>query len=146
MISKRFPIKTCPWLLVSILLGYLTLILVSVKIILATWALMIAWLVVFISAYLFYRDYMAVIQQDEELCWSGSNWLLDRGSGKQAYLELDHSSWVTPYFCFLRFRDAGRHKSWIFCPSGLGERLYRDLCYQIKQQIISEQQNSANNQ
>ncbi|MDQ7048593.1 MAG: hypothetical protein Q9M92_03290 [Enterobacterales bacterium] len=145
MIACRFPIKPCYWIFSSIIAGYLLLLIAAIYAIQPLWAISLAFVVIGLSGRAFYKEHLKINQLGEELCWTGSNWLVDQGNHQQRYLELDTGSWVTPYFCFLRFKMGEQEKTWLFCRKGLGERLFRELCFQINQQLISEQQNNTNN-
>jgi len=145
MIACRFPIKLCYWILSSILLGYLLLLVAASYLIQPVWAIIVAFVVIGWSGYAFYTEQLKISLLGEELCWTGSRWLLDQGDNRQNYLELKYSSWVTPYFCFLCFKLGEQEKTWLFCRKTLGERLFRELCYQINQQLINDQQNNTNN-
>jgi len=138
MIAGRFPIKPCVWISRSITALYLMLLLASIYLIEPLWAIMLAFAATSFSANSFYKQQQQQNQIGEELCWTGKNWLVDQGECNHQYLELDQSSWVTAYFCFLRFKKGELEKTWLFCRKSLGERLFRELCYLIKQQLIAD--------
>jgi hypothetical protein len=133
-VAARFPVKPNSALLGVLLVSHTGIFACSF------WLLNQAWmigLVLALSAVSFYfslKQYLAITNSSDDLCWSGENWLMHTGENQSSvcYLELLPTSWITPPFCLLKFTLNEQQRAWFFTRKSLGERLYRELCYVAK--------------
>ena len=136
-VASRFPVKPCTGLLWLIIGGHI------VSFVLATiglhqWWVIALFAVIFaVSAFYSHIQYQRVTSAGDDLCWSGDAWLMHLTSGNKGinYFNLKISSWVTSYFCLLKFDSNGKEQVWLFTRNGLGERSFRELCYLVKKDI-----------
>ena len=133
-IAARFPIKSNIPLYSFLVLSHVAVVMISFWIFSQWWLTAITLSLTTISFMMTHREYLTVTQSDDDLCWSGESWLMHGASNKDdiLYLELSSTSWVTSHFCLLKFDQDEQPKAWFFTKKGLGERLYRQLCYLAK--------------
>jgi len=140
-VAARFPIKSNTllyWLIVSSHLGVL---IVGVTQLNTLSAVLLVLVVTVFSYDQSYAQYKRVTEYDDDLCWSGDNWLVHVSNSNNlresvGYLELLESSWITAEFSLLKFdantfdaNTKGGEVAWLFTRKCLGERLYSELCY-----------------
>jgi len=133
-VAARFPIKTCPELLILLVITHIGVFASSFWLLNQLWMIVSVLVLAAISFYFSYQQYLSITHSSDDLCWSGENWLMHTGNEQNStkYLEQLSTSWVTPYFCLLKFTQDGEQKAWFFSRKSLGERLYRELCYTLK--------------
>jgi len=95
------------------------------------WMIILVLVTVLGSFYYSRNQYQAITNSSDDLCWSGECWLMHSGSQSNGidYIDLLPTSWITPHFCLLKFERSEQEVAWLFSRSGLGDRLYRELCY-----------------
>jgi len=140
-IASRFPIKS-NWLLLSlILIAHLGLISIAFILLTNFWSLLLIIVSTIGSGYFSLKQYQSITRAEDDLCWSGENWLMqDHQLKTVSYLDLMPTSWVTANFCLLKFEQNNVEKAWLFTRRSLGERLFRELCYLAKVEIGNQHQ------
>jgi len=141
-IACRFPVKS-NFLLLALLLGiHLSILIVSWVWLDSLYKIALVMFAVFASLYFSIRQYASVTRSNDDLCWSGENWLMQ--DNQTHYLDLQNTSWITADFCLLKFKSQDKYFAWLFTRKSLGEGLYRELCYLARCQINrpSDPQNS----
>jgi len=130
-VAARFPIKSCPELLLLLVVSHIGVFASSFWLLNQLWMIVLVLLLSAISFYFSFLQYLSITNSSDDLCWSGENWLMHTDSiqSSTSYLELLSTSWVTPHFCLLKFIQDESQKAWFFTRKSLGERLYRELCY-----------------
>ena len=133
-VAARFPVKSCPELLLLLVVSHLGVFASSFWLLNQLWLIALVLFLLATSFYFSFQQYLSITNSSDDLCWSGKNWLMHTGSNQNStsYLELLSSSWITPHFCLLKFIQAENQKAWFFTRKSLGERLYRELCYTLK--------------
>lgn len=141
-VAARFPIKAnlpVYWFIVTSHLGVLV---VAMSHLASLSAVLLVLAVTVFSYGRSHTEYRKVTENDDDLCWSGDNWLVHIGiSGESVcYLELLESSWITAEFSLLKFDGNGEETAWLFTRKSLGERLYSELCYLAHLNLKSRKQ------
>jgi len=128
-IAARFPIKANMFLLYLLIIGHMAVLLTSIYLLTSASAILV---ILTISAFSYsqsYEQYLKVTEFEDDLCWSGDNWLVHGEYGKVCYLELMDTSWITQEFSLLKFIQEEQQVAWLFTRTQLGEQLYSQLCY-----------------
>ena len=133
-LAARFPIKSCPELLLLLVVFHIGVFVSSFWLLSQLWMIVLVLVLLAISFYFSFQQYLTITNSSDDLCWSGENWLMQTGSSQNStsYLEQLPTSWITPHFCLLKFIQDEEQKAWFFTRKSLGERLYRELCYTLK--------------
>ena len=132
-VAARFPIKSNLLLMILIIASHLAVFLIALILLYSIWQILLITFLTLVSFYYSRIQYHSITNASDDLCWSGEQWLMHNESSKYGanYLELLSSSWITPYFCLLKFKHDEKTMAYFFSPKYLGERLYRQLCYLV---------------
>jgi len=129
-IAARFPIKENRILFFAVVLAHVGVFIVGFLLINSIWTFMLILVTISGSLYFSLRQYQAITNSPDDLCWSGEAWLMhDPSSEGIRYMDLLNTSWITPQICLLKFKCNEQEFTWFFSRKTLGERLYRELCY-----------------
>ena len=73
----------------------------------------------------------------DDLCWNGDGWLMHKGDKLNGaiYLEIQPDSWVSSQLSLLSFNCDEKKYYWLFSRYELGERMYSQLVYLVKQNL-----------
>jgi len=136
-IAARFPIKSNHFLYGGIIVIHLGVFLASFFLLNQIWALTVVLFSIIGSFYYSRKQYHIITNSPDDLCWSGEAWLMHNSSSSNgvSYLEQLPTSWITPYFCLLKFELNDQEFAWFFSRTDLGDRLYRELCYIVNRNI-----------
>ncbi|MCF6194273.1 MAG: hypothetical protein L3J46_08065 [Kangiellaceae bacterium] len=145
-IAARFPIKTNVSLLCLLIAGHLLVLLTSIFYLKSTSAILLVLVITIFSYYYSYEQYLKVTEFNDDLCWSGENWLVHTEQNEVCYLELLDISWITQEFSLLKFTKEEQQMAWLFTRAQLGEQLYSQLCYLARLDLKQRNNDpSANN-
>lgn len=138
-IAARYPIKSYPWLLSGTLLFHLLILFTSVYFFGFKSSLLLIILSLIASAYFSVKHYNKLTTADDDLCWSGENWLISpQGELKGSiYLTLLPSSWISANLCLLHFSHGKNKYHWLFSRSQLGDQLYSQLIFNLQRDLKS---------
>ncbi|MDH5432495.1 MAG: hypothetical protein OEY19_00995 [Gammaproteobacteria bacterium] len=141
-IAARFPIKENRLLQFLIISLHLFLLIFALNVFSFKWQFFLIFLLICISFYYSIKHYQRLTNAPDDLCWNGNAWLiqLDEKLKTIAYLELQPESWISSHYCLLHFDDGKQKYHWFFAKNTLGERLYSQLIYLVKQDIVKEKQ------
>lgn len=129
-IAARFPIKPNYFLFCIITMMHVLVLILGLSLLSSVSLILIVLVVVSISLFYSSQEYTLMTNACDDLCWSGENWLMtDSENSTVNYLVLLETSWITPYFCLLKFSANEQQKAWFFSPYYLSDRLFRELCY-----------------
>jgi len=128
-VAARFPIKANIPLLYLLIAAHLVILLTSIFYLTSTSAILLILVISAFSYYHSHEQYLKVTEFDDDLCWSGENWLVHDEHDKLCYLELMDISWITQEFSLLKFIKDEQQLAWLFTRTQLGEQLYSQLCY-----------------
>ncbi len=143
-IAARFPIKKSPYVLAVVIIIHGLLFVWSFIGWGINWQKLLLLFSLLLSCFYCFKHYQRITQSDDDLCWSGENWLMQAlrtelktsSSNKQiVYLRLENTSWVSRQLSLLHFSDGDNHYCWLFSRSQLGKKLYSQLVYLVKQNL-----------
>jgi len=136
-IAARFPVKSNRFLYGGIILLHVGVFFTSFSLLNQLWALALVLFATIGSFYFSRKQYLLITNSPDDLCWSGEAWLMHTNGSSEGvgYLDLLASSWVTPFFCLLKFKQNDQEFAWFFTHRSLGDRLYRELCYLVNRNI-----------
>lgn len=138
-IAARFPVKFSTGLLCYLLGFHLLLALVVAAVSEFTWGYFVFLSALLVSALYCYKRCLSMCRADDDLCWSGENWLMRSNNRFKSivYLQLQPTSWVSRHACLLHFKTIDAEFQWFFSRRLLGESLYSQLIYLVKLQLCS---------
>jgi hypothetical protein len=138
-IAARFPIQSVLPILIVIILFHLLILTVSIDEFGLGWQQVIIIPVLIVSFAFSSKHYQKLTQSPDDLCWNGSSWLMHKDDKlKNAfYLDLKTSSWVSSQLCLLCFTCEENEYCWVFSRYQLGERMFSQLNYLVKQSLKS---------
>ena len=133
-VAARFPIKANIPLSYLLIVGHFSLLMVSIFYLNSVTYILVIVAVTAFSYFTSYQQYLKVTEFEDDLCWSGENWLVHCKNVDEdvSFLELLETSWITAEFSLLKFNMADEEIAWLFTRKSLGERLYSELCYLAK--------------
>ena len=147
-VAARFPVKTYTPLILAIVLFHIMLLLISLVEFGFSWQQIIVSVSLLISLYFSFKQYWKITQSPDDLCWTGESWLMHQGNklNGAVYLDLEPTSWVSNQLALLHFSctdgvdvndsvTANKKYHWLFSRHELGERMYSQLVYLVRQNI-----------
>ena len=140
-IAARFPVKNYPPLSFLLVLFHFLLLLLAWVEFHFSWQLLIIILSLLVSAFYSIKQLQTITQSFDDLCWNGDSWLIqkDEKLKGQVYLQLNPTSWISSHLALLNFSSGGKNFYWLFSRRELGERMYSQLIYLVKQNIKAQQ-------
>jgi len=129
-VAARFPIKQNRFLFMVLILAHVGVLTSGFLLVNNILVLMLVSMTTLTSVFFSLKQYRSITNSPDDLCWSGDAWMMhDSSSNSIQYMDMLNTSWITPYFCLLKFQYQEQELAWFFSRNTLGDRLYRELCY-----------------
>ena len=138
-IAARFPIYSFLPVLIAIICVHLLLLFISISEFDLSWRQSVIVPSLVVSFYFSNKQYQKITQAPDDLCWNGDSWLMHKDDKLKGvfYLNIQPSSWTSTQLCLLRFSCDEYEFCWLFSRYQLGERMYSQLNYLVKQTLKS---------
>lgn len=136
-IAARFPVKTFTPLYYAVIGFHLLLLALASYSFGLAWQQLLILPSLLISTYFSNKQYQKITRSADDLCWNGECWLMHKADklNNTFYLDLQPTSWITKQLCLLHFLNDDCEYNWLFSRYELGERMYSQLVYLVKQDM-----------